>query len=89
MEFDPALRRSNEMQVALVNRRYGFTSNEAAEEWIGQYAGPFHKLVVEQHPEIVERFATDPDAALAAAEELLYENAPGAARDQGVPEGRS
>lgn len=70
-EGEQNLRLRNEMQLALVERYYGFTSREKRAEWFEQHAADFGVLV-KSDPSLLQRFANDREAALAEAESKLY-----------------
>ena len=77
------LKLSSEMQVELARRFYGLPETASGEElddvvlrWIeaNDYSNSskFRKLI-EEHPELIELYKTDPENALRQIEEQIYE----------------
>lgn len=66
------LRLHNKMQIALVKKYFGFEpENEQLNKWFGKYSAAFRKLV-QEHPELLDKFGNNPEAAITRAEEILY-----------------
>lgn len=62
---------SMDLQRALIERRYGFTSDEYATKWIEEFSTLFRDFI-ESHPELVQEYKTNPESALSKIEEGIY-----------------
>jgi hypothetical protein len=67
----PSLAAINAMQVALAERYFGFASDETVARWVERYSAAFREII-RRDPSLVERFASDREAALGEAEAALH-----------------
>lgn len=63
---------TNEMQMRLAVRLFGFDSGDAVMKWIDKYSPDFRKLI-KTHPEYVREYQNDPEGIITLVEEALYE----------------
>ena len=69
------LKKINQIQITLVEKFYGFASDEVVMEWIKLYSRAFREAVT-QHPDLLSRFDAEPDAVLEEIGHLLYDKNP-------------
>jgi|GEM_PF-7063372 hypothetical protein len=66
------LKVTNEMQVALADRFFGFGDDEKRLEWVEKHSKRFREVIT-NYPELPDLYLQDSDRALEQLEALLYQ----------------
>jgi len=64
--------KTNEMQIKLALRFYGFDSDEKVMNWIQEYSPQFRE-VINQHPKYMQEYEHNPEETLDKIEREMYE----------------